>query len=136
MYIYMIIKKRQTVKSDRLIVLLAPDEKARIVALARAQQTSVGELVRSALARLGESPTPREGRAARAPGAQPSVEIPTNGEDEQAGLTAEQATALERLAEIALHRMQKANAALDHAFAEIEATKAHFAAKRRRVPPA
>jgi hypothetical protein len=125
----------QAVKSDRLIVLLAPEEKARIVALARAQQTSVAELVRSALARLDESPSLREGRPARATAARPSVEIP-NGEDEQVRLTAEQAEALERLAEIALQRMQKANAALDQAFAEIEATKAHFAAKRRQVPPA
>lgn len=122
-------------KSDRLIVLLAPEEKARIVALARAQRTSVGELVRSALARLDEPPSLREGRPARATGARPSVEIPSNGEDEQARLTAEQAAALERLADIALHRMQQANAALDQAFAEIEATKAHFAAKVREVPP-
>jgi hypothetical protein len=126
----------QAVKSDRLIVLLAPEEKARIVALARAQQTSVAELVRSALARLDESPSPREGRPARAAAARPSVEIPPNGEDEQVRLTAEQAEALERLAEIALQRMQKANAALDQAFAEIEATKTHLAAKRRQVPPA
>ena len=123
----------QAVKSDRLIVLLAPEEKARIVALARAQQTSVAELVRSALARLDESPSPREGRPTAA---RPSVEIPPNGEDEQVRLTAEQAEALERLAEIALQRMQKANAALDQAFAEIEATKAHFAAKTRQAPPA
>lgn len=62
--------------------------------------------------------------------------IPPDGEDEQARLTAEQAAALERLADIALHRMQKANAALDQAFAEIKATKAHFAARRREAPPA
>jgi hypothetical protein len=123
------------VKSDRLIVLLAPEEKARIVALARAQHTSVGELVRSALARLDESPSLRGERPARATAARASVEIPSNGEDEQVRLTAEQAEALERLAEIALHRMQKANAALDQAFAEIEATKAHFAARRRAAAP-
>ena len=69
----------------------------------------------------------------RAIAARPSVEIPPN--DEQVRLTAEQAEALERLADIALHSMQKANAALDQAFAEIEATKAHFAAQRRQVPP-
>jgi hypothetical protein len=126
----------QAVKSDRLIVLLAPEEKARLVALARTQQTSVAELVRSALARLDKSPSLREGRPARAAAARPSVEIPPNGEDEQVRLTAEQAAALERLAEIALHGMQKANAALDQAFAKIEATKAHFAAKMSEVPPA
>jgi hypothetical protein len=123
------------VKSDRLIVLLAPEEKARIVALARARQTSVGELVRSALAKLDEAPSLRNGRPART-GRRTSVEVPPNGEDEQARLTAEQEAALERLADIALHGMQKANAALDRAFAEIEATKAHFAARRRAVPPA
>jgi hypothetical protein len=67
--------------------------------------------------------------------ARPPVETPPNGEDEQARLTGEQAAALERLADIAWHRMQKANAALDRAFAEIEATKAHFAARRRVAPP-
>jgi hypothetical protein len=47
-------------------------------------------------------------------------------------LEPEQAAALERLAQVALQSMQRANAALDQAFAEVEATKAHFAAKRGR----
>jgi hypothetical protein len=123
------------VKSDRLIVLIAPEEKARIVALARARRTSVGELVRSALARLDNSRSLRDGRPARTTGARPSGDIPPNGEEEQGRLSAEQAAALERLADIALHRMQTANAALDQAFAEIEATRAHFAARRRAAPP-
>jgi hypothetical protein len=113
-------------KSDRLIVLVAPEEKARIVALAKARRTSVGELVRSALASL-EGPQPlRDG----------SVDISPDGEDQLARLSAEQEAALERLAEVALRTMQRANAALDQAFEEIEATRAHFAARRREAAPA
>jgi hypothetical protein len=47
-----------------------------------------------------------------------------------------QEAALERLAEVALRTMQRANAAPDQALEEIEATKAHFAAKRREAAPA
>ena len=112
-------------KSDRLIVLVAPEEKARIVALAKARRTSVGELVRFALSRLDDSVRGKHRDAA--------AWIPPNGEDGAAPLSAEQAAALERLAEVALQTMRRADAALDQAFAEIEATKAHFAAKRNRA---
>ena len=99
-----------------------------MVALAKARGTSVGELVRSALSSLED---PRRGRSAQAAGARSRIEISTNGEDQPARLSAEQEAALERLADAALRTMQRANAALDQAFEEIEATKAHFAAKRR-----
>ena len=113
-------------KSDRLIVLVTPEEKARLVALAKARGTSVGELVRSALAGLEGPQPPREA----------VLERSLKGEDQLARLSAEQAAALERLAEVALRTMRRANAALDQAFEEIEATRAHFAAKRREAAPA
>ena len=58
--------------------------------------------------------------------------IPPNGQDGAVRLSAEQAAALEHLADVALQSMQKANSALDQAFEEIEATKAHFAPRRRK----
>jgi hypothetical protein len=120
-------------KSERLIILVAPEEKARVVALAKARGTSVGELVRSALSSLEDA---RRGRVARAAGARSGIEISPDGEDQPARLSAEQEAALERLAEVALRTMQRANAALDQAFEEIEATRAHFAARGREAAPA
>ncbi len=48
-------------------------------------------------------------------------------------LSVEQVAVLERLADMALRTMKRANAALDLAFEEIGATKAYFAAKRGRA---
>ena len=45
-------------------------------------------------------------------------------------LSAEQGEALERLAGVALRTMERANAALDHAFEEIAATKDYLERKR------
>jgi hypothetical protein len=65
-------------------------------------------------------------------------EMPESDADPQAEahhvslLPADQAAALERLAEEALQALQKAHAALDQAFEEVEVTKAYFATKRRR----
>jgi hypothetical protein len=120
-------------KSERLIILVTPEEKARVAALARARGTSVGELVRSALSSLED---PRRGRSARATRARSGIEFSTNGEGLPARLSAEQEAALERLADLALRAMQRANAALDQAFEQIEATMAHFAARRRETAPA
>ncbi len=102
-------------KSDRLVVLVAPEEKARLVALARARHSSVGELVREAVARLDAPQTTTDERTS-------SPEALT--------LHPDQAAMLERLADVALSSMKRANAALDQAFEEVEATKAYFAAKR------
>ncbi len=44
-------------KSDRLVVLMAPEQKARLAAAARARHLSVGELVRSAVARFDAPPS-------------------------------------------------------------------------------
>jgi hypothetical protein len=120
-------------KSERLIILVTPEEKARVAALAKARGTSVGELVRSALSGLEG---PQHGRSARGAGARAGTEISPDGEDQPVRLSAEQEAALERLAEVALLAMQRANAALDQAFEEIEVTKAHFAARRREAAPA
>jgi hypothetical protein len=120
-------------KSERLIILVAPEEKARVVALAKARGTSVGELVRSALSGLED---PRRGRSAGRAGARSGIEISPDDEDQPARLSAEQEAALGRLADLALRAMQRANAALDQAFEQIEATKAHFAARQRETAPA
>jgi hypothetical protein len=118
-------KVRTTMKSERLVVLIAPEEKARIVAAARARQSSVGELVREAVSRMDAGRTAsRKDRQGDADVPPASLEVPE--------LPAEQAAALERLAEVALQSMQRANAALDKAFEEVEATKRYFAAKRSK----
>ncbi len=102
-------------KTERLIVLVSPEEKNRITALAERQRKSVGELVRTALSNLEAAGKPN------------GLAVPT----EEDGLSAEQAAALERLAATALSSMQRANAALDRAFEEVEATKAHLAKQKR-----
>lgn len=117
-------------KSERLVVLLSKQDKARITELAKARQTSVGELVRAALAGLTD---PAVGDVRYADPARPA----TAGLAEQGrvyaapALSADQAAMLERFAAAAMQSMTRANSALDRAFAEIEATKAHFAAKRQ-----
>jgi hypothetical protein len=147
-------------KSERLVILLSPEEKARIQKLARRRQASVGELVRSALARLDEPKLDRRGRSrlsvgARGkdeqmeetnaldvavgdhgpPGKRSDTEFGTeddqDGGEPATGLSAEQVAALEQLADRAMRTMARANAALDKAFEEIDATKAYFAERQR-----
>jgi hypothetical protein len=114
------------VRTERLTVLLSPQEKARVAALAQERRTSIGELVRSALAAVDERSLERPDRSH--PDPQHANEQP---------LTAEQMATLERLAEMALQSMRRANAALDRAFEEAEATKARLAeTKRRGTTPA
>ena len=123
-------------KSERLVILLSKEEKERVAELAKREQVSMGDLVRRALFSLDrskpyaqEGPTralaAREEPAAFAPG-----ELPT--EDELAALAAsieitdEQARMLEQLADVALEKMERANASLDRAFKELEATQEYF----------
>ena len=106
-------------KTERLIVLVSPEEKARVERLAKRQRKSVAELVRNALSDF---------EAAQVPGALPNGAAP----DEDEVLSAEQKAALERLAETALSTMERANAALDKAFEEVEATKAQIAEARAK----
>lgn len=114
-------------RTERLTVLLSPQEKARVAALAQERQTSIGELVRSALAAVGERSLEHPDRS------QPDAR--RANEDEP--LSAGQMATLERFAEIALQSMRRANAALDRAFEEAEATKSHLAdTKHRRTTPA
>lgn len=116
-----------SVRTERLTILLSPQEKARVAALAQERQTSIGELVRSALAAVGERSPEHPDRS------QPDH----RGAKEDEPLSAEQMATLERFAEMALQSMRRANAALDRAFDEVEATKAHLAeTKRRRTTPA
>ncbi len=59
---------------------------------------------------------------------------PSANSGDEPQLSLGQVAALERLAEIAVRTMQRTNAALDKAFAEVEATKAYFAARRGKEP--
>jgi len=102
-------------KTERLIVLVSPEEKARVERLAKRQRKSVAELVRNALSDF---------EAAQESGGKAPAE--------DSELSAEQKAALERLAETALSTMQRANAALDKAFEQVEATKAQFAEQRAK----
>jgi hypothetical protein len=190
-------------KSDRLVVLVAPEEKARLVALARARRSSIGGLVRESISALvresvSAAPAPRTAselirlgcekvrdnedgsqlwrradgqhflvpetedgghsdwrfrieemllkevmhrqrlaalRATALNSGMPEIDAdaPTRPPDEPQ-LPPDQVAALERLAEMALRTMESANAALDKAFKEVEATKAYFAAKRTKEP--
>ncbi len=106
-------------KTERLIVLVSPEEKARVERLAKRQCKSVGELVRNALSDF---------EAAQDAGGKPNGMAPV----EDAELSAEQKAALERLAETALSTMQRANAALDKAFEAVEETKAQLAEQRAK----
>ncbi len=106
-------------KTERLIVLVSPEEKARVERLAKRQRKSVAELVRNALSDF---------EAAQDAGGKPNGTAPV----EDAELSAEQKAALERLAETALSTMQRANAALDKAFEAVEETKAQLAEQRAK----
>ncbi len=106
-------------KTERLIVLVSPEEKARVERLAKRQRKSVAELVRNALSDF---------EAAQESGGKPNGMAPA----EDAELSAEQKAALERLAETALSTMQRANAALDKAFEAVEETKAQLAEQRAK----
>ena len=135
------------VKSERLVVLLSKEEKARIAKLAKHEQVSMVELARGALLSLSSSrPASGGPDRYRREGASRHVSLHAEpaGYDRGAGMTedgtatpsgqlalsAEQGEALERLAGVALRTMERANAALDHAFEEIAATKGYFERKR------
>ncbi len=107
-------------KTERLIVLVSPEEKARVERLAKRQRKSVAELVRNALSDFEAAQEPK-----------PNGVAP----DQDLELSAEQKAALERLAETTLSAMQRANTALDKAFEEIEATKAQLAEERAKRRP-
>ncbi len=114
-------------KTERLIVLVSPEEKARVERLAKRQRKSVAELVRNALSDFEAAQLP-EGMPTGSPGALPNGAAPAEGEE----ISAEQKAALERLAEAALSSMRRANAALDKAFDDVEATKAQLAEERAK----
>jgi hypothetical protein len=114
-------------KTERLVILLSPDEKTRITEAARDRGVSVGALVRDALSALdaADGLSARDGSRAR------EMQAKYTDDAAASGLTDDQAMALERLADVALGSMTRANAALDRAFAELDATKAYFDAKRQ-----
>ena len=127
-------------KSERLVILLSKEEKARVADLAKREHVSMGDLARRALLSLDRSKftaqegtarvlAAREEPAAFAPGERPT-------EDELAALSAtieisdKQAQVLEQLADAAVAKMERANAALDRAFKELEATTEYCDRKR------
>ena len=119
-------------KTERLIVLVSPEEKARVERLAKRQRKSVAELVRNALSDFEAAQAPgAQAPGAQVPGALPNGAAPEEGDGGEV-LSAEQKAALERLAETALSTMERANAALDKAFEEVEATKAQLAEARAK----
>ena len=111
-------------KTERLIVLVSPEEKARVERLAKRQRKSVAELVRNA---LSDFEAAQDAPSSAGPNGLAS--------DQDLELSAEQKAALERLAETTLSAMERANAALDKAFDEIEATKAQLAEERAKRRP-
>ncbi len=116
------------VKSERLVILLSKEEKARIAELAKHEELSMGELARGALlsfraSKSTSSTTDGHARYARSAAAN---EEGTAAPSERIELTTEQTKAIERLADHAVQTLGRANAALDKAFEEIEATKDYF----------
>ena len=105
-------------KSERLVILVTPEEKTRLQKMARRAKISVAELVRAELplSRRGKSPSDR-GAGGPGPGRADGAEALTEGE----------MAALDRAAETLIERTRRANEALDRALGEIEATRAHFA---------
>jgi uncharacterized protein (DUF1778 family) len=91
--------------TERIVVLISPEEKGRLQQAARANKQSLGEFVRSVLSR-------EDARAASA--------------DAEVHLSKEQRDALEDVAQRASAALQRGNRALDRAFAEIAMTRAHF----------
>ena len=120
------------VKSERLVILLSKEEKAWIAELAKHEELSMGEVARGALLSFRASKSTSSstgGHAHYARSAAANAEG-TATSSERIELSVEQAEALERLAELAVQTLGRANAALDKAFEEIEATKDYFERKR------
>lgn len=119
------------IHSERLVILLSKAEKARLAKLAARERVSMGELVRSALIKLDdfrpETKAQGQGGAARS-GNKAGTAAGAVLHDVQ--ISPEQAATLDRLAEVTLQSMARANQALDKAFSEVEATKAYLTQKR------
>ena len=112
-----------SLRSERLVVLLSKEEKARLAKLAERKRLSMGELARSALIQLDgfrlESHSRGQGLSDRPGDWADDVQI-----------SSEQAATLDRLADATLRTLTRANQALEKAFEEVETTKAYFAQKR------
>jgi hypothetical protein len=96
-------------RSERLTILVTPQEKERLTVLAKRRQVSVGELVRSAVSAASHDES--------------STSVPTP----------EQIIALEQAADAAVAILHRANRALDRAETELTKTRAHFDAKAGEV---
>ena len=130
-------------KSERLVILLSKEEKARIADHAKRRNVSMGELARGALlsSASGDSSRPdtpsglrrhlaaAEERTAYAYGERQGDDD-MNAQSAPIEISAEQAQTLEELADAAIQSMERANASLDRAFRELEATKEYFDTKR------
>ncbi len=102
-------------RSERLVILVSPEEKARLRKLARRSEVSVAELVRSELPLSGGSKDSAGQRR-------------DNGED---ALSEGEMAILDRAAEALVDRTRRANQALDRALGELGATKSRFASRHR-----
>lgn len=96
-------------RSERITILVTPEQKQQLTALARRQHVSVGKLVRSA--------------ASRTSGDAPAEPVPT----------AEQIHALEKAADTATAALRRAGTALDRAEAESAKTRESFGSKADQV---
>jgi hypothetical protein len=106
-------------KTERLVILVSPEEKARLRELARHAGVSVAELVRSELP-----------LSSRSRGGMGETKGRYTAQDE--ALTEGESAVLARLSEMLMERTKRANAALDSALDEIEANRAYFAEKAAR----
>ncbi len=100
-------------KSERLTVLVTREEKHALAATAKQRRLSIGELVRTAVAR--------------------AIQTTGDAAGDETSPSAEQLAAIERVADAAQVSLQRAAAALDRAEVELARTRAHFAAKPGQV---
>ena len=95
-------------QTERIVVLISPEEKSRLQRTARANKQSLGEFVRTVLSVKGGAPSSRE----------------------DVLVTKAQRDALEHAAKRASAALKRGNESLDRAFAEIERTREYFGSAR------
>jgi hypothetical protein len=119
-------------RSERLITLVTPEEKDRYARFAEAEGVPLGELVRRALSfwtdRHARDPESRRAPAPSERGLN-GDEGSTGGVAGEAVVSPAEARTIERLADVALDRLRRADAALDWAEREIATTRRYFADK-------
>ena len=126
-------------KTERLVVLVSPEEKDRLAELARQRRTSVAAVVRQGIALLDRVPPgpdgPQEHRGEwhqgdGSPAANAGGDPGGDPDAVTTALTPAQIAILERFADKTAETMRRADLALDVAFKELEATRAQLAGRR------